>query len=92
MAAAANVENIPNEDEVERMLAENLEAGVIDEEEWFLLTNMLHDIEHPPPRGRNINIPHLNYPAFNFDSWSEDECWVDLRFHKADIPRLAQAS
>ena len=74
MAAAANQNN-----ELEQLVADYLEEGIIDEEEWLLINEVPNEDE-PEQRGRNINIPHLNYPAFNFDSWSEDECWVDLSF------------
>jgi len=86
MAAAVNQNN-----ELEQLLADYLEEGIIDEEEWLIINEVLDEEQPRQQQRRNINIPHLNYPAFNFDSWSEDECWVDLRFHKAEIPRLARA-
>ena len=65
---------------VEEVLQEAFEEGLIGEEEFLLL---LHENEVNPhqPRMRQ-------FPPFNFDEWTDDECWIDLRLKKADIPRL----
>ena len=100
MAAANPMEHNDNNNipEFEQLLVDNFEDGIIDDEEFLLLLqNYRNDVVPPlrpahaqqqgqPGRGRNINIPHRNYPPFNFATWTEDECWVDLRFFKADIP------
>ena len=51
MAAAANQNN-----ELEQLVADYLEEGIIDEEEWLLINEVLNEDE-PEQRGRNINTP-----------------------------------
>ena len=53
--------------EIERLIADHMEGGIIDEEEWFLLNELLDNNEQQErqQRGRNGIIPHQNYPAFN---------------------------
>ena len=93
MAAAVDNNNNNNnnngidDEEIRQLLQENIEQGIINNEEFVLL----HELLEEEGGRRNINILHLNYPEFNLESWSEDECWVDLRFRKEDIPRLVQA-
>jgi len=56
-------------------------ANVIDDEEFPLL----HEINRP----RNPRFPCERY-SFNFEEMTEDECWVEFRFKKVDIPQLLQ--
>ena len=60
MAAAADFNNNLPLEEIEHLLAENFENQVIDEEEWVLLNDLLHNNQQHEG-GRNINIPHQNY-------------------------------
>ena len=52
-------------------------ANVIDDDEFLLL----HEINRP----RNPRFPYERY-NFNFEEMTEDECWAEFRFRKADIP------
>ena len=57
--------------------------GEIDDEE--LLVFYLYSTETLFP------IPHRNYPRFDVDRYSEEECIHSFRFRKAEIEHLATA-
>lgn len=59
------------------------DAELIDAEEFILL----YDLN----RSKNLDFPYQNYDPFNLDDLSDDECWTEFRFFKADIHRLAEA-
>ena len=40
---------------------------------------------------QNLDLPYDSYPEFDLDEFSEDECWEEFRFKKADIPVLVEA-
>ena len=65
MAAVAQL------DDLQATLVLAYEDGVIDEEELQMLNEFW--LEDAPKRNNTINIPHLNYHAFNLDSWSLDK-------------------
>ena len=64
----------------EDMLMFEFENGLIDEEEYLFFVNK--------PKKQNPVFPYWEYNAFALNNWSDDECWTDFRFRKADLPRL----
>ena len=63
------------------LLLFELDCGLINDEEFLLLYDLSRE-------SRNLQFPYWQYPRFNLDSWTEDECWSDFRFHKEDMGRL----
>ena len=57
-------------------------AGFLDEEELFLLDELEN------PRRRKPEFPYYNYDAFNLDTYTSDESYINFRFFKDDIPRV----
>ena len=62
-------------------LLKNFDGDINDEE--FLL---LFDIN----KSDNLDLPYKNYENFNLDLLEDDECVSEFRFHKRDIPLLAE--
>ena len=54
----------------------------INDEEFLLL----YDIN----KSKNPDLPYFNYENFELDNMSEDECNVEFRFNRNDIPRLVE--
>ena len=40
-------------------------------------------------RSTNLDFPYEQYPLFDLDDMQNDECLVEFRFHKNDLPILA---
>ena len=63
-------------------------GGVIDEDDYLLLADVA-DVQYVGAAG---GVGHGGYRArwgdFDFDLWSDQECWVDCRFRKADVLRI----
>ena len=57
-------------------------ANIIDDEEFVLLKDI--------NTSKNLDFSYWNYDPFNLDVYTEDECWTEFRFFKADIYRLAE--
>ena len=47
---------------------------------------LLYDLN----RSNNLDLPYDSFPDFNFDDLEDDECLSELRFHKSDLPLLAE--
>ena len=54
---------------------------VINEENFLLLTECCEE--------RAPIFPYWKYPPFELEDMNEDECVLELRFKKQDIPRIA---
>jgi len=63
-------------------LRQGFEEGIIDDEDYLLLGGVLED-EGDVGGGQEV--------VFDFETWSDVDCWRDLRFHKRDIFRLRDA-
>ena len=57
--------------------------GIIDDEECILLQAQSQGVSHNPI------IRHWEYPPFDLDSMTDDECKAEFRFLKEDVTRLA---
>lgn len=55
--------------------------GVLDDDELLVL----YDLN----RSNNLDLPYDSYPDFSFDDLEDDECLSEFRFHKRDLPLLA---
>ena len=64
-----------------QLLISHNEGGISDEE--FLL---LYDLN----KSKNLDFPYESYDCFDFDVLEDDECLLEFRFHKQDIPHLAE--
>ena len=53
-------------------------------DEWELLC--IYDVLNQ----RNLCLPYFNYPRFDVNNLSHDECKTEFRFGKAEIPVLAE--
>ena len=55
--------------------------GVLNDDELLLLydLNWLN----------NLNLPYDSYPVFNFNDFEDVECLSEFRFHKCNLPLLA---
>ena len=56
---------------------------VLDESELLCIYDVLNQ--------RNPCLPYFNYPRFDVNNLSHDECNTEFRFGKAEIPFLAEA-
>ena len=66
--------------DLELVLLQEYENGSIDEEELLLLMD---------DQGRkNPAFPYWEYNKFTLENWSNEECWVDFRFHKEELLHL----
>ena len=63
--------------------------GIIDEEEYLILLELQGELNAPQEEEHNRNRV---WERFNFDLWTDADCWTDLGFRKIDIPRLCNAS
>ena len=43
-------------------------------------------------RSTNLDFPYERYPLFDLDDMQNDECLVQFRFHKNDLPILGKVS
>eukprot|EP00111_Clytia_hemisphaerica_P016048 TCONS_00047493-protein len=59
--------------------------GVISDEEYL----MLADVTEVNFVGAVDKDYGARWGNFNFDLWSDKECWVDCRFRKRDMLRIA---
>ena len=57
------------------------DEGVLSNDKFLLL----HDLN----RSYNLDLPYDSYPDFDFDKFEDDECLAEFRFHKSDLPLLA---
>ena len=67
--------------EVRNQLLISHDEGLINDEELLLL----YDLNNSD----NLDLPYDLYPSFNFDDLEDDECLSEFRFHKTDLPLLA---
>ena len=65
----------------QQLLLSNFD-GDIDDEEFLLL----FDIN----KSDNLDLPYKNYESFDLDLLEDDERVSEFRFHKRDIPLLAE--
>lgn len=56
--------------------------GVLNDEEFLLL----YDLN----RSNNLDLPYDSYPDFAFDDLDDEECLSKFRFHKSDLPVIAE--
>eukprot|EP00111_Clytia_hemisphaerica_P010919 TCONS_00032003-protein len=82
MAVAAAAGNNRDLGEALRLALEN---GVIDDVEFLLLAD-LGDIQLVG--GKQRKDYKARWGHFDFDLWTERECWVDCRFWKGDIIKI----
>ena len=66
----------------QQLLLSNFD-GDIDDEEFLLLFDV--------NKSDNLDLPYKNYESFDLDLLEDDECVSEFRFHKRDIPLLAEA-
>ena len=57
------------------------DEGVLNDDEFVLL----YDLN----RSYNLDQPYDSYPDYKFDDLEDDECLSEFRFHKRDLPLLA---
>ena len=69
--------------EVRDQLLMSHDDGVLNDEEFLLL----YDLNW----SNNLDLPYDSYPDFTFDDLEDDECSSEFRFHKSDLPLLADA-
>ena len=70
----------------------HFEEGFIDEEEFLLLNNAIQEVQEEDLRENNQNVPRWReFPPFDLELWTDEECWTDLRFRKDDIPRIVNS-
>lgn len=72
---------MPKLKEVRNQLLISHSQGVINDEEFLLL----YDLN----KSKNLDLPYESYNYFDFDMLENDECLSEFRFHKRDIPLLA---
>ena len=70
--------------------------GFIDEEEYLILQQLpgvqpagAGEEEEGDEEG--VVGQQRRWDLFNFDDWTDADCWTDLRFRKVDIPRMCNA-
>lgn len=68
--------------EAKKQLLYAFDDGLISDEKCLLL----YDLN----RSTNLDFPYEQYPLFDLDDMQNDECLVELRFHKNDLPFLAE--
>ena len=55
--------------------------NIISDEEYFILSDLY--------RSNNLDLPYNEYPLFDLESMSNDECITEFRFEKSHLPLLA---
>ena len=55
--------------------------NIISDEEYFILSGLY--------RSNNLDLPYDEYPLFDLESMSNDECITEFRFEKSHLPLLA---
>lgn len=55
--------------------------NIISDEEYFILSDLY--------RPNNLDLPYDEYPLFDLESMSNDECITEFRFEKSHLPLLA---
>ena len=68
--------------EAKKQLLYAFDDGLISDEECLLL----YDLN----RSTNLDFPYQQYPLFDLDDMQNDECLAEFRFHKNDLPILAE--
>lgn len=68
--------------EAKKQLLYAFDDGLISDEECLLL----YDLN----RSTNLDFPYEQYPLFDLDDMQNDECLAEFRFHKNDLPILAE--
>ena len=68
--------------EARKQLLYAFDDGLISDEECLLL----YDLN----RSTNLDFPYEQYPLFDLDDMQNDECLAEFRFHKNDLPILAE--
>ena len=68
--------------EVRNQLLISYNDGVINDEELLLLCDL--------NRSGNVDLPYNSYPGFAFDDLKDEECLLEFRFYKNDLPFLAE--
>ena len=74
---------MPSFREARQALLHAYSDNLIDDEEFCLL----YDLN----TSKNPDVEYWNYPAFDLDSFSDDDVHTQFRFMKRDIPRLREA-
>jgi hypothetical protein len=67
----------------EKLLFLAEDEGDLEDEE--LLGFYLYLTELPPP------VPHINYPRFELDKYTDEECLLNFHFQKVDVLHLVTA-
>ena len=69
------------------------DEGVLNDHELLLFPAfslcrplLLYDLN----RSNILDLPSDSFPDFNFDDLEDDECLSEFRFHKRDLPLLAE--
>ena len=62
-----------------------MKENMIDEEEVVYAQRRLAGIK------LHLELPYWKYPRFSLEDMADEECWVEMRFKKNDIYRLALA-
>ena len=55
--------------------------NIISDEEYFILSDLY--------RPNNLDLPYDEYPLFDLESMSNDECITEFRFKQSHLPLLA---
>ena len=67
---------------------ENFEAGIIDEEEFLILQQIAPGEAEEDEDAVGNGPLHRMWDRFNFENWTDADCWTDVRFRKVDKERL----
>ena len=78
-----DTKSMPSLKEAKQQLLLNNVDRDIDDEEFLLLSDI--------NKSDNLDLPYKNYENFDLDLLEDDECVSEFRFHKRDIPLLAEA-
>ena len=70
-------------EELRYLLVLYYDANLISHEDFLVLYEMFPS--------KNPNFPYDEYSRFDLDNMSEAECKAEFRFHKKDLPVLAEA-
>ena len=68
--------------EARKQLLYAFDDGLISDEECLLL----YDLN----RSTNLDFPYEQYTLFDLDDMQNDKCLAEFRFHKNDLPILAE--
>ena len=68
--------------EAKKQLLYAFDDGVMSVDECLLLIDL--------NRSTKLDFPYEQYPLFDLDDMQNDECLAEFRFHKNDLPFLAE--